>query len=130
MVCKVRSGKNIRGALNYNENKVKEGLAECIGASNFVGQVQHLRFFDKLVRFEHLIERNTRAKTNAVHISLNFDVGEKLNQNKLNAIAASYMDKIGFGDQPYLVYVHRDAAHPHLHIVTTNIQEWKTDFNS
>jgi len=36
MVCKVRSGKNIRGALNYNENKVKEGVAQCIGAANFV----------------------------------------------------------------------------------------------
>jgi len=123
MVCKVRSGKNIRGALNYNENKVKEGVAECIGAANFVGQPQHLRFSDKLARFEHLIETNTRAKTNTVHISLNFDVGEKLNQNKLNAIATTYMDMIGFGDQPYLVYVHRDAAHPHLHIVSTNIQE-------
>jgi hypothetical protein len=82
-----------------------------------------LRFFDKLARFEQLIEKNARAKTNCVHISLNFDVSEKLNQNKLNDIAADYMDKIGFGDQPYLVYQHNDAAHPHLHIVTTNIQE-------
>src|SRR5690242_6088470 len=32
------------------------------------------------------------------------------------------MDKIGFGNQPYLVYQHYDAAHPHIHIVTTNIQ--------
>ena len=87
MVCKVRSGKNIRGALNYNENKVKEGVAQCIGAANFVGEPQHLRFYDKLARFEHLIERNTRAKTNTVHISLNFDVGEKLTRNKLNEIA-------------------------------------------
>jgi hypothetical protein len=123
MVCKVRSGKNIKGALNYNENKVKEGVAECIGAANFVGEPQHLRFFDKLARLEQFIEKNARAKTNCVHISLNFDVSEKLNQNKLNEIAANYMDKIGFADQPYLVYQHNDAAHPHLHIVTTNIQE-------
>jgi hypothetical protein len=123
MVCKVKSGKNIKGALNYNENKVKEGVAECIAAANFVGEPQHLRFFDKLARFEQLIEKNARTKTNCVHISLNFDVGEKLNQNKLNEIAVDYMDKIGFGDQPYLVYQHNDAAHPHLHIVTTNIQE-------
>ena len=33
------------------------------------------------------------------------------------------MDKIGFGRQPYLVYEHRDAGHPHLHIVTTSIRE-------
>lgn len=123
MVCKVRSGKNIKGALNYNENKVKEGVAECIGAANFVGEPQQLTFFGKLARFEQLIEKNARAKTNCVHISLNFDVSEKLSQNKLNEIAADYMDKIGFADQPYLVYQHNDAAHPHLHIVTTNIQE-------
>jgi hypothetical protein len=123
MVCKVRSGKNIKGALNYNEQKVKEGVAECIDAANFVGEPRQLRFFDKLARFEQLIEKNARAKTNCVHISLNFDVSEKLNQNTLNEIASAYMDKIGFSDQPYLVYQHHDAAHPHLHILTTNIQE-------
>lgn len=122
MVCKVRSGKNIKGPLNYNEHKVKEGVAECIVAANFVGEPEQLRFSDKLARFEHLIEKNRRAKTNCVHISLNFDVSEKLCQNKLNEIAADYMDRIGFGEQPYLVYQHNDAAHPHLHIVTTNIQ--------
>jgi hypothetical protein len=123
MVCKVRSGKNIKGALNYNEQKVKQGVAECIAAANFVGEPHQLRFSHKLARFEELIEKNVRAKTNCVHISLNFDVSEKLNQNELNEIAADYMDKIGFADQPYLVYQHNDAAHPHLHIVTTNIRE-------
>jgi hypothetical protein len=123
MVCKVRCGKSIKGALNYNENKVKEGKAECIGAVNFVGESHHMTFYEKLARFQNLIEGNTRAKTNTLHISLNFDISEKLTQNKLSQIATAYMDKIGFGDQPYLVYQHHDAAHPHLHIVTTNIQE-------
>lgn len=123
MVCKVRSGKNIKGALNYNEKKVKEGVAECIGAVNFVGEPHQLRFSDKLARFEQLIEKNTRAKTNCVHVTLNFHVSEKLSHNTLNEIAADYMEKIGFADQPYLVFQHNDAAHLHLHIVTTNIQE-------
>jgi len=123
MVCKVKSGKSIKGALNYNENKVKEGQAECIAAVNFIADPKDLNFYDKLNRFENLINKNARAKTNAVHISLNFDVSEKLDQSTLNDIASAYMTKIGFGDQPYLVYQHHDAAHPHLHIVTTNIQE-------
>jgi hypothetical protein len=122
MVCKIRSGKNIKGALNYNEHKVKEGAAECIGAANFIGGPEHLTIYDKVIRFEQLTERNARSKTNCVHISLNFEVSEKLNQNKLNDIARDYMHRIGFDDQPYLVYQHHDAAHPHLHIVTTNIQ--------
>ncbi len=32
------------------------------------------------------------------------------------------MEKIGFGDQPYLVYQHDDAGHPHIHILTTTIR--------
>ncbi|HTM93005.1 MAG TPA: relaxase/mobilization nuclease domain-containing protein, partial [Flavisolibacter sp.] len=35
----------------------------------------------------------------------------------------TYMNKIGFGEQPFLVYQHFDAGHPHLHIVTTTIRE-------
>jgi hypothetical protein len=123
MVCKVISGKSIKGALNYNENKVREGMADCIAAVNFIAEPELLNFYGKLSRFENLIEKNNRAKTNTVHISLNFDVSEKLSQDKLNEIATTYMNKIGFGHQPYLVYEHRDAAHPHLHVVTTNIQE-------
>src|SRR5258708_20469301 len=32
------------------------------------------------------------------------------------------MERIGFENQPYLVYQHFDAGHPHIHVVTTNIQ--------
>ena len=122
MVAKVNSGKNILGLLNYNENKVKEGVAECIHENLFNCNVNRLSFYDKLKTFQSFITRNHRTTTKAVHISLNFDPSEKLNKDTLNAIATQYMDKIGFGNQPYLVYQHFDAAHPHIHIVTTNIQ--------
>jgi len=38
------------------------------------------------------------------------------------AITDTYMDKIGFGRQPFLVYQHYDAGHPHVHIVSVNIE--------
>ncbi|HYF70255.1 MAG TPA: relaxase/mobilization nuclease domain-containing protein [Ohtaekwangia sp.] len=123
MVAKVIAGKNIKGALNYNEHKVREGKATCISASGFLQDAEEMTFYDKLHRFEHLIAQNRRTELNTLHISLNFDVSEKLPENKLCAIADTYMTSIGFGDQPYLVYQHFDAAHPHLHIVTTNIKE-------
>jgi hypothetical protein len=44
-----------------------------------------------------------------------------LSKEKITEIAVEYMDKIGFGEQPYLVYQHFDSGHTHLHIVTTNI---------
>lgn len=117
------SGKDIKGALNYNELKVLEGKATLIQASGFIKDAHQLNFYDKLSRFIDLNNRNTRTKTNTLHISLNFDPTEKLEESTLSNIASAYMDKIGFGDQPYLVYEHKDAAHQHVHIVSTIIQE-------
>lgn len=122
MVAKVISGKNIRGLLNYNENKVGEGVAHCIAASGFGCDPQGLTFSDKLNRFRNVTALNQKVRTNAIHISLNFDVTEKLTNEQLSTIASDYMTQIGFGEQPYLVYRHTDAAHPHVHIITTNVR--------
>jgi hypothetical protein len=122
MVAKVISGKTIRGVLSYNENKVNEGTAACIKAEGFPVRADVLSFKDKLQTFLDYQLENRNVKTNAIHISLNFDRADNLDQNKLEAIAESYMNKIGFGGQPYLVYQHFDAAHPHIHLVTTNVK--------
>jgi hypothetical protein len=37
-------------------------------------------------------------------------------------LGAEFLQGIGFGDQPSLMYRHIDAGHPHMHIVTTNIR--------
>lgn len=116
------TGKSIRGALNYNERKVQEGQAHLIMASGFAADIDQLNFNQKLRRFEHLIQLNPRVKTNTLHISLNFDSSEQLSSLKLQRIAAAYMENIGFGEQPFLVYRHTDAAHQHVHIVTTSMQ--------
>lgn len=123
MVAKITVPNSIRRALNYNEQKVKEGKAECIYAHNFLKEHDQLIFYEKLARFEGLISLNKRASTKTVHISLNFALNEKIEKEKLADIASVYMDRIGFAEQPYLVYQHFDAGHPHTHIVTTNIQK-------
>ncbi|WP_439879738.1 relaxase/mobilization nuclease domain-containing protein [Pontibacter sp. MBLB2868] len=122
MVAKIITGKSVKGILNYNEHKVQAGQGELLQAHLFLADPQELAFQDKLQRFERLLAKNPRVKTNAVHISLNFAPGETLDPGKLARIAAFYMERIGFGQQPYLVYRHLDAAHPHLHLVTTNIR--------
>jgi hypothetical protein len=95
--------------------------ADLIMASRFGAELDKLDFGAKLRRFEHLTFLKPNVKTNALHIMLNFDPADHLDQAKLQQLAASYMERIGFGEQPYLVYRHHDAYHPHLHIVTTNI---------
>src|ERR1700754_3383141 len=122
MVAKIKSGKSLIGALNYNENKVRDQKAELIMTSGYFKESFELSFRDKLLRLEDLAERNQRTKVNTVHISLNFANEDNIENDKLQQICCDYLQQIGFGNQPCLVYRHMDAGHAHIHIVTTNIQ--------
>ena len=122
MVAKIITGKSIRGALLYNENKVAKGKAQLILANGFATDIEKMTFNQKLRRFEYLLMLNPRVKTNTLHISLNFDASEKLDNARMQQISMAYMEKIGFGDQPYLAYRHHDAAHQHIHLITTNLK--------
>ncbi len=123
MVVKITSPHSLSRALNYNEKKVVKGQAECIHAGNYVLNPEQMKFHHKMERLQDLISLNERTKkTNTLHISLNFDPSEKHTKEVLTSITQTYMEKIGFGKQPFLVYQHTDAGHPHIHIVTTTIQ--------
>jgi len=123
MVAVIKTGHSLRRILSYNENKVAKGHAVCIGESNYPMAVTQLNFGMKLNRLEKLAELNRNATRNSVHVSLNFSPSESgMEKEKLNAIARDYMQGIGFGTQPYLVYEHHDAGHPHLHIVSVKIR--------
>ena len=122
MVARINTSTNIVKALNYNEQKVKEQKAEILSASGFIKDADRLSYYDKLRHFENLTSLRDSTATNTLHVSLNFDPSENLSNEKLEAIADSYMRQIGFGDQPYLVYRHHDAGHPHIHLVSVNIR--------
>jgi len=122
MVAKITIPKSIEAALNYNEKKAQKGNAVCLYAANYLKDAKRMNFYQKLAGFERLNSLNERATTKTLHVSLNFDPSEKLAESKLLQIANDYMNKIGFGEQPFLVYKHEDAGHPHIHIVSTTIK--------
>lgn len=123
MVAKITIPKSIEAALNYNEKKVQKGIAQCLLAANYLNEAENMNFYQKMNGFQRLNCLNERATTKTLHVSLNFDPSEKLSDQKLNEIASMYMERIGFGEQPFLVYKHQDAGHPHIHIVSTTIKE-------
>ena len=124
MVAIIKTGHSINRILNYNENKVQQGVADCIGAGNYPVDIEKMFFTMKLNRFLKQADLNENVKRNSVHISLNFDVTEKgISKAKLMEIADTYMEKIGFQEQPYLVYQHYDAGHPHIHIISLKVRD-------
>ena len=111
-------------ALNYHEKKVQKKTAKLLHAHNFFKFPEALSFGDKRGRFQNLMDLNERAKTKLIHISLNFHPSEqeRLTKEFYMDIADKYMDKIGMGNQPYLVYQHEDAGHPHIHVLAPLIK--------
>lgn len=123
MVAVINTGHSVRSIFVYNENKVKEGTAECIGEGNYPASAEGLNQAMKLNRLLHQNALNGNVKRNSVHISLNFHPSENYSTEKLLRIAGAYMEKIGFGEQPYLVYRHDDAGHPHIHLVSIKVRD-------
>lgn len=122
MVAVIKTGHSVQSVFHYNENKVKEGAAKCIGEGNYPAAIQDMGASMKLSRLTRQNALNANVKRNSVHISLNFHPSEKYADEKLLRIAEAYMEKIGFGDQPYLVYRHDDAGHPHIHLVSVKVR--------
>jgi hypothetical protein len=122
MVAIIKYGKSLSRIFNYNENKVKNGIAKCILALNYPMDTEDLSIVHKLNRLVNQSKLNENLKNNSMHISLNFVKDECLDEDKLKSIAEEYMNAIGFGEQPFLVYKHNDAAHPHIHIVSTIVR--------
>jgi len=120
MVARIKCSTNIRKPFHYNDNKVEEGHACLLAAENMLLQVD--THPDKAVLLlEKQVALRPDVKVNSVHISLNFSPDEELSNEQMAQIARDYMEGIGFGNQPYLLYRHFDSGHPHCHIVTTNI---------
>lgn len=102
---------------------MEAGKAELIGEGNYPAAASELHKESRLKLLLKQLELNTNVKRGSVHISLNFDSSESnISKSKLMEIAQSYMEKIGFGFQPYLVYQHHDAGHPHIHIVSVKVK--------
>lgn len=123
MVTKISFPKSVHGALRYNERKVEKGVAVCLGANGYLYDISELDIDKKMAGLQRRNVLNERALTKTFHVTLNFSPQEKLDDRKFLQVACAYMERIGFGLQPYLIYRHDDAGHPHLHIVSTTIRD-------
>jgi len=56
-------------------------------------------------------------------VAIAFHPTDTLSDEKLTVIGAEWLEKMGYGDQPYLIYRHEDTSHPHMHLVTVSIDD-------
>ena len=122
MIAKISATENLGGALGYNFKKVEKGEASILLAAElYQSKEGRYTMEDVLADMEALIPKNCRTKKTVFHCSLNPHPDEKLSDERLTQIAKEYMEALGYGNQPYIVFKHSDISREHIHIVSLRI---------
>ena len=122
MIAKISSTENLGGALGYNFKKVEKGEASILHAAElYQNKEGRYTMEDVFADMEALIPKKCRTKKAVFHCSLNPHPDEKLSDETLMQIAKEYMEALGYGKQPYIVFKHNDIAREHIHIVSLRV---------
>lgn len=73
--------------------------------------------------FEPYIALNSHVRKPVIHISLNPSPKDILSKEQMTVLAQKFMEKFGYGNQPYIVWLHEDIDRKHMHIVSVRINE-------
>ena len=124
MVAKISIGSSLYGAISYNGEKINEAKGRILGSNKVVippdGHVDVARMVED---FKSFMPKMGRTKKPVLHISLNPHPEDRLTDQDFEILAREYLDKLGFGEQPWVMYKHEDIDRHHIHIVTVNVNE-------
>ena len=122
MIAKISATENLGGALGYNFKKVEKGEASILLAAElYQDREGRYTMEDVLADMQAVIPEKCRTKKMVFHCSLNPHPDEKLSDETLTQIAKEYMETLGYGKQPYIVFKHNDIAREHIHIVSLRV---------
>ena len=122
MIAKISSPSRLAAALGYNFKKVEKHEASVLLVQGLF-QDRNGRYSRAQVLADMLrtIPERCRTKKTVFHCSLNPHPDEKLSDETLSQIAAEYMEALGYGRQPYIVFRHNDIPRAHIHIVSLRV---------
>lgn len=124
MVAKINTGSSMFGALAYNQEKVDNGEAKVLFSNKMLlNEDGHFSIGECMRSFEMQMPVHLSTKKPILHISINPHPEDVLTDQQLADIAREYMRKLGYGEQPYLVYKHTDIDRHHVHIVGLRVDE-------
>lgn len=125
MIAKISHGGSLYGVLAYNQIKVDELHADVLFGNRIIElpgdnpyTIEHISR-----SFGDYLTANRKTEKPILHISLNPDPKDCVSEEQFIKLAEQYMQRMGFGDQPYIVYRHNDIGREHLHIVSVRVDE-------
>ena len=122
MIAKISPpSKDLMKTLTYNFRKVDRDQADILlsGQLSADGRLTAERVFREMTAY---IPSGARTKNIVFHASINPRPDEPLSEDRLRTIAHEYLRRLGYGDQPFIVFKHRDIAREHIHLVSTRVR--------
>ena len=122
MIAKISPpSKDLMKTLTYNFRKVDRDQADILlsGQLSADGRLTAERVFREMTAY---IPSGARTKNIVFHASINPRPDEPLSDDRLRTIAHEYLRRLGYGDQPFIVFKHRDIAREHIHLVSTRVR--------
>lgn len=124
MIANIGRGENLFGALSYNQLKVEKEKGQILYTNKIVETVSGQYTTAQLARsFEPYLVANNKTEKPILHISLNPNPKDQVSDEKFRAIAQDYMEQMGYGNQPFVVFKHNDIDRTHIHIVSVCVDE-------
>ena len=131
MVAKITIGSSLFGAIKYNADKVNEGKGQLLDTNKiFNDGTGKVDIVQAMHDFERHMPNQMRTEKPVIHISLNPHPDDRLTDKELTEMAHEYMQRMGYGDQPYIIVKHEDIDRHHLHIVSVRVDEQGKRINS
>ena len=124
MVAKINVGSSLYGVLAYNGEKINEGQGRLLATHKIFDEgTGRLDIRRAAEDFSRCMPAQVRTRNTVIHISLNPHPDDRLTDTELTAVAEEYLEKLGYGNQPYVVFKHEDIGRHHLHIISVNVDE-------
>ncbi|WP_433630364.1 conjugal transfer protein MobB [Chryseobacterium cucumeris] len=124
MIAKIGRSSNLYGALAYNHHKVEKRQGQILLMNKMVESPDGTYTISKLMRsFDPYLAANLKTEKHTLHISLNPDPNDKVSDKDFVKMAEEYMNGMGYGEQPYMVFKHTDIDRTHIHIVSVCVDE-------
>jgi len=122
MTVKILSSTSTFNGVSYNTNKTQSAKGELMKFRNF-GYLQSSPKVtpDEIKTFLKVhSNRNTRVQNKQFHAMISCKERE-FNKKELTKMAEKWLEKMGYGDNPFLIVFHGDTKNNHVHMVSSRI---------
>ncbi|MHA6250056.1 relaxase/mobilization nuclease domain-containing protein [Pontibacter sp. CAU 1760] len=126
MIVKILSSAATFSGVHYNEAKIAKGTAQLLASENFgmlhtgSSGIADMDYKGYLLSWSRSEDNRQTVKQPQFHAVISCEGREKSGP-ELKDIAEQYLERMGYAENPYLIYFHTDTANNHVHIVSSRV---------